>query len=139
MIKNLTKLRWIVWTSLIAAILLTGCKSDPNEDFIQGIWYYNSEHLANIPAESHQSDNWLFERRTFQNASCCFTKTNMRGSYRILESDENTIELELYEIVGDQGGTAIPDDTTIVLTIIIDQENDTIKINRAEPYTRITP
>lgn len=137
--KNLTRLQWTALMLLFTALLLTGCKSDPNEDFIQGIWYYNSEHLANIPAESHQSDNWLFERRTFQNASCCFTKTNMRGSYRVLESEENTIELELYDIVGDQGGAAIQEGTTVVLTIVIDRENDTLKINRAEPYTRITP
>lgn len=120
-------------------ILLAGCKSDPNEAFIEGIWYYNSEHLSNIPAESHQSDNWLFERKTFQNASCCFTETNMRGSYRILESEEGVIELELYDIVGDQGGTVIQSGTTLFLRIEIDEENDTIKINRTGPYIRTTP
>jgi hypothetical protein len=129
----------IVLCLVVLAVLFTGCQSDPNDDFIQGIWYYNSEHLANIPAESHQSDNWLFEDRTFQNASCCFVKANMQGKYRILESEENVIELELYDIMGDQGGNPIPSGTTILLRIEIDRENDIIKINRTEPYTRITP
>lgn len=131
--------RWIVLCLIILVILLSGCKSDPNEEFIQGIWYYNDEHLSNIPAESHQSDTWLFENRFFQNASCCFVKSNLNGSYRIQESEKNSIKLELYNIDGDQGGNPISRQTTILITIEINQENDTIKINRTEPYFRITP
>ena len=126
--------------ALIAlAFLLSGCVSDPNEAFIQGIWYYNDEHLSNIPAESHLSENWLFERGTFENVACCFVKVNMQGSYRILESEGNTLKLELFNIDGDQNGIPISKQATVLLTIVIDQENDTIKINRTEPYFRITP
>lgn len=123
----------------ILAVLFSGCTSDSNDAFIQGIWYYNDEHLSNIPAESHLADNWLFERGTFENASCCFVKVNMQGKYRILESEGNTIRLELFNIEGDQEGIPISRNATIAIKIVIDQENDTIKINRTEPYFRITP
>lgn len=131
------KLKILALIALI--ILLAGCVSDANEDFIQGIWYYNDEHLSSVPAESHLSDNWLFERGIFKNAACCFVKVNMQGRYSILESEENSLKLELYDIKGDRGGHSIPPQTTMIITILIDEENDTIKINRAEPYIRITP
>jgi len=135
---NLDK-TWIIPILIFSLILLTGCKSDPNEDFIQGIWYYNDEHLRSIVGESQQEDKWTFANKTFQNTSCCFTKVNLQGSYSILESEENALELELFNIVGDQGGASVAKQTTIVIKIAIDQDNDTIIINRAGPYTRITP
>lgn len=130
---------WIVICLIVLAFFLIGCKSDPNEDFIQGIWYYNDEHLRSIVGESQQEDNWTFVNKTFQNTSCCFTKVNLQGSYSILESEENALELELFNIIGDQGGASVAKQTTMVIKIAIDQDNDTIIINRAGPYTRITP
>lgn len=130
---------WIILALIAFIILFTGCKSDPNETFIQGIWYYNDEHLRGIVGESQQEDRWLFDNRTFQNTSCCFVKTNFRGSYSILKSEENTLELELFDIVGDQGGMAISKQARMPLIIKINLENDTIEINRSGPYTRMTP
>jgi hypothetical protein len=130
---------WVVICLIVPAFLFTGCKSDPNDDFIQGIWYYNDEHLRSITGESQQEDKWLFDKKTFQNTACCFAKINMQGKYSILKSEANILELELFDIVGDQGGTMVSKQTTINITIKIDQENNTIEINRSGPYTRMTP
>jgi hypothetical protein len=120
------------------ALLLSGCSQDPNVKFIQGVWEYKSEHLSNLPGESHLTDTWLFDRGTFKNDTCCFNKGTMQGKYSIVESEENTLKIELYDIQGDQGGHSISSRTEFLIIIEINHEDDTLEINHTDPYYRLT-
>ena len=126
-------------TLIFLGAILAGCKPDPNEEFIQGVWFYNDEHLQNLPAESHLTDQWLFDRGTFQRATCCFVTANYTGNYRTLESKEDRLRLELYNLKGDIGNTSLSSKELLEITIIIHADEDTLKIDRAEPYLRMTP
>jgi hypothetical protein len=129
----------MVTMSLILVFLLTGCSKDPNERFIQGLWYFKDPHLANIPAESAQETQWLFENGLFEAVSCCFSKFNLQGNYRILESEEDILTLELYNLAGDQQGVSVSRQDTTQFRIVLDRENDALTISRAGPFNRLTP
>ena len=124
---------------LLLAVALTGCKKDPNVEFIQGNWYYRDAHLANIPSESAQATNWDFYNWTFTLDSCCFTESYFSGYYRVVESKDNKLTLELYNMQGQNGDTVLHKDDTISIVITIDQEADTIKIYSDGPYSRVSP
>jgi len=124
---------------LLLAMALTGCKKDPNVEFIQGLWYYKDAHLANIPSESAQTTNWDFYNWTFTLDTCCFYEAYYSGYYRVVESKDNQLTLELYNMQGQNGGTVLYKDDTITIVITIDHEADTIKIYSDGPYARIGP
>jgi hypothetical protein len=124
---------------LLLAMALTGCKKDPNVEFIQGLWYYKDAHLANIPAESAQTTNWEFYNWTFTLDTCCFYEAYYSGYYRILESKDNKLTLELYHLQGTIGGTVLHRDDPMTIVIKIDPEADTIRITGDGPYTRVGP
>jgi hypothetical protein len=118
---------------------LAGCKPDANEEFIQGVWFYNDEHLQNLPAESHLTDQWLFDRGTFQRATCCFVTADYSGNYRLLESEQDHLQLELYNLRGDIGNASLSRQDLLVITLTIQADEDSLQIDRASPYHRLTP
>jgi hypothetical protein len=132
--------RTIIWTTTIIMILVvSGCKKDPKVEFIQGAWNYKDAHLANIPAESAQVTNWVFDNYYFSMDSCCFYKANYSGYYSITDRDENKLTLELYNMRGQIGGTVLYKDDTMTIVIKLDPEADTIKISGDGPYARVGP
>ena len=133
-----TSIRLVVLLTIWFSVFLTACKADQNEAFIQRVWSYKDPHLSNIPAESAQYDSWIIDRKTFQNESCCFSKASFNGNYRIVQSDEAKIVLELYNLSGDIQGSPLSRDDKLEITIKTDPDADTIQINRTGPYTRLT-
>jgi hypothetical protein len=123
---------------LLAAFALTGCKADPNEEFIQGQWYDNNDHLANIPAESAQESFWYFDNKTFETYGCCFTPMSFSGYYRILKSEGDILLLELYNLKGQNQSGPYSSTDTMPLEIEIDRQADTIQIG-SDPFTRVSP
>lgn len=123
---------------LASSALLAGCLRDPNVAYIQGAWYYNDAHLASVPGESQLETWWTFAGGRFEETACCFAELSLTGEYRILESEGDTLLLELYNVTGHQEGYAVQGATTAV-KIVIDRENDTLRIGRAGPFTRLTP
>ena len=113
---------------LLVAFILAGCKMDPNEEFIQGQWYDNNDHLANIPAESAQESFWLFDHNSFETYGCCFVNVNFSGNYRILKSEGDNLQLELYNLSGMNAGIVFNKDETLWLKINIDRQADSIKL-----------
>ena len=68
---------------MIMPLVVSGCKQDPRLQFIQGGWYYKDAHLANIPAESAQTTNWVFDNGYFSMDTCCFTEAYFSGKYYV--------------------------------------------------------
>ena len=120
-------------------LALTGCKPDPNVQFIQGTWYYNDAHLGSVVAEPGQETYWTFDRGAFEFSTCCFYKAVQYGHYRVVESEGAELKLELFNIEGHVQGMShsIPD--ARMLRIVIDAEADTLRIDREEPFSRTTP
>ena len=125
----------LLWLS----VALVGCKKNPKLEFIQGVWYYKDAHLANIPSESAQVTNWVFDNGFFSMDSCCFVKMNFSGYYSVADSTESELTLELFNLQGLYGGTVLYRNDTMSAVIKIDTEADTIRINNDGPYTRIGP
>jgi hypothetical protein len=125
---------------LVALSLLTvGCKKDPRVEFIQGEWYYKDAHLANIPAESAQTTNWVFDHGYFSVDSCCFVESYFSGNYYVSDRQENELTLELINLKGQNGGMVLFRDDSMTIVITIDPEADTIKVSNDGPYARISP
>jgi hypothetical protein len=121
------------------SVALVGCKKDPKVEFIQGVWYYKDAHLANIPGESAQVTNWVFDNGYFSMDSCCFVKMNFSGYYRVTDRAESELTLELFNLQGQYGGMVLYRDDTMSAVIKIDTEADTVRINNDRPYSRVSP
>jgi hypothetical protein len=119
------------------ALLLAGCKMDPNEEFIQGQWYDNDDHLSNLAGESRQETSWYFEDKTFEVYGCCFTTMDFSGYYRVVESEGDTLQLELYRLNGQNGNMIFKDMDVIPVEINVDREADTIQFGSGDAYIRV--
>ncbi len=124
---------------ILFALLMAGCSNDPNLQIIQGSWFYEDPHLKVVEGQPHWIERWIFDRGSFANSGCCFGEVNITGSYRILESDENLLLLELYNMQGTQGTMVIDRDTVTTMQVKIDPETDTLIIGRTGPYSRVSP
>jgi hypothetical protein len=117
---------------LAAAAWLGGCRMDANETFIQGSWYFSDPHLQQVISESQLEVFWSFDRGTFEQYACCFAKQQMWGRYQILQSEGDTMILELFNINGDLNSEPID------VRVTLDRQQNTIKIQRQGPFTRNT-
>ncbi len=124
---------------LLISIFLAGCKKDPKVDFIQGEWYYKDAHLANIVGESAQETSWVFDNGYFSVGSCCFVKSYFSGYYVVTDRADNKLNLELYNLEGQNGDTVLHKDDTLYAEIQLNVQADTLTINSKGPYTRIEP
>jgi hypothetical protein len=122
---------------LLLTLALAGCKMDPNEEFIQGQWYDNDDHLSNLAGESRQETSWYFEDKTFEVYGCCFATVDFSGYYRVVKSDGDTLQLELYDLQGHSGNMLYKDTDVIFLEINLDREADTIKFGSGDAYIRV--
>jgi len=124
----------LLFLSMLLAVLLLGCKPDPDHEFIQDTWVFHSEHLQNITGEQHLTIVWRFNRGTFAYAACCFNiDTQLTGSYSIRERKEDFLLLELFNVKGDASTVSAE------IFIKIDRQNDSLSINGTSPYLRQEP
>ena len=124
------------------SVFLGGCKGDPNDDFIQGTWYHNDPHLANLSGEQQEESWWTFRQGlvgTFEHYVCCFVEIVQSGNYTVLNSDGDTLVLELFNVRGHASGMSLEPDSTAEVRIQIDRQADTIKIDRTGPFIRTGP
>lgn len=121
---------------MLLSLFLTGCKMEPNEEFIQGQWYDNNDHLSNLPGESRQESFWYFDNKTFETYGCCFTHWEFSGNYRVVESDEDEMILELYNLRGYSSSTVYHSDDVAMIEIDINWGDDTISLG-SDPFTRV--
>jgi hypothetical protein len=77
---------------------------------------------------------WTFDRGTFEFYTCCFAgEIYQTGRYRILQSKENILTIELFNVKGT--GT----DGRGQMRLVIDREADTLVIQAGGPHTRVVP
>jgi hypothetical protein len=129
---------FLLTVMVMMVLAVSGCKKDPRLQFIQGEWYYKDAHLANIPAESAQTTNWVFDRGYISMDSCCFYEAHFSRKYYVSERKENQLNLELVNLSGLYGGTVLRFKDSMTIVIKIDTEADTLKISGDGPYTRIS-
>lgn len=109
---------------VLLAFGLAAC-SNPADQFLQGRWQRGNVHFV---------DEWFFDRGTFshQSAVVVFHPQVQTGRYAIIESQGDSLTLELYDLSG-----SFADDSQEI-RITIDREAGTLKIGR-EVYTRVAP
>lgn len=126
-------------TTLIVVILLfftlSACKPDPNEQFIQGIWEFANESGDERSGKAHLFFRWQISNGSFQvEQEIVLGKPLIsQGHYRILDSGEEEITLELYDV---EGNFIVSD--PYELRIQIDRENDTARFQKIL-FNRIWP
>jgi hypothetical protein len=128
------RLRYISVCLLVAIpVLLGGCASDPNEGFIQGNWHYVHQRMK--PVYHNPGEDiiyWTFDRGVYTKRICCLHNDYEDGRYRVVQVDENSITLELFE-----GRSLYSEGRQI--KIVIDRDKGTLRINRDGPFVRSFP
>lgn len=125
----------LLLTLILLPFLLTACKQDPNEEFIQGIWEFANESGDERSGRVHLFYRWQFSAGTFYvEQEIVMSKPSVsEGRYRILDSSEDLIVLELFDVEG----TFLQSDP-YELRIEIDRENNTARFQNTL-FNRIWP
>lgn len=127
-----SRLVFVFWT-LILVSFLAACASDENEAFIQGTWFYNDLHIQEQVGESFSQTTWIFDGGNYEVYTCCFVESHQYGRYAILESSEDSLLLELFNIDGKFNSDRFQ------VNVKIDRQSDAISLLRQGPFTRISP
>jgi hypothetical protein len=112
---------------LIGSILFLGGCTDPNYEFIQGAWHFIHRRVEVGHQPGPDVQYWIFSGGTYSNYSCCIHEDSENGKYRVTDSDETSITIELYDTVGSSGGNE-----DRVIKIVINREFDTLKFGNME-------
>jgi hypothetical protein len=118
---------------LALVAFLVACASDENEAFIQGSWFYNSQHIQEQVGESFLEVYWTFDGGNYETYSCCFTEFHQYGRYAIVESEGDRLMLELFNIDGKFNSERVQ------ILVKIDRQADMISLTGGGPFTRISP
>lgn len=108
---------------------LSGCR-DPNLAFIQGDWFFSVPGVAGITPQSSVHTYWQFDDGKFMAHSCCADRPGMAGSYRVVESGEDVLTLELYDVEGPGAQEGYE------LTVRIQREAGSISLQGVGPFER---
>ncbi len=118
---------------LALVAFLVACASDENEAFIQGSWFYNSQHIQEQVGESFLEVYWTFDGGNYETYSCCFMEFHQYGRYAIVESEGDRLTLELFNIDGKFNSERVQ------ILVKIDRQADMISLTGGGPFTRISP
>jgi hypothetical protein len=120
---------------LLLLFTLAACTPDPNAEFIQGTWEFVNETGEERSGAAHVYQVWQFRGGSFYFEQEIFFgfPQYAEGHYRMLESIEGEVVIELYDVSGTQ-----PLGNPAELTILIDEANDTLRIQRVL-YVRAGP
>jgi hypothetical protein len=105
---------------VLISFILGGCM-DQNEEYIQGNWHRGDVHFA---------DDWYFDRGNFEHySSVTLSSPRLQaGRYRVLEVEEGSIIIELYDLQLAFG------DERQDIKITFDRDNDAIRIMGKDYY-----
>jgi hypothetical protein len=112
------------------ALIGSGCR-DQNDEFIQGMWVFANEYEVERSGPAHLFYIWQFGNGSFYNEQTVGATRNLYGNYRIINSGDGYLELELYNLEG-----TIQHVDTSRLSIKIDYEKNQIRIGRTLFYRR---
>lgn len=120
---------------VLFALCLTSCKPHPHQEFLEGGWVFVDPHLNDVIGQSYLEHIWVFTEGRFSYETCCLREIYMRGFYRVAESGEDFLILDLYDIQANE--MAYQADQQIRITL--DPVGDTIKVALGGPYIRLNP
>ena len=112
---------------------ISGCRMDPNEEFIQGSWYYLDPHLEQMTSEAQLEVFWTFDRGSYEYYACCFVKMQQTGRYAFIRSEGDSLYIEMFNPNGDTRAEPVE------MKIVINREAGTIKIPGSGELTRTMP
>lgn len=129
-----TRKRLAILFALFLLFQAAASCQDPNDAFIQGTWEFQFDHLDDMISEEHLTVVWFFSGGNFTYQSCCFNMDiEAGGRYRILDSSEDRLTIELYNTYGTGsrfGGEIL---------ILLDRENNQLTIQGEGPFQRLGP
>ena len=123
--KPKTSIRLLLPLVLIL-LSLTACAPDPNEEFLQGRWIFANEGGNDRSGPAHVFYEWVFAGGTFSREFAVAVPMTLYGNYRILESRENYLRLEIYNLNGTESYAYTDQKGEIVIKLY--PEKDQIKI-----------
>ena len=103
---------------------------DPNDEVIQGSWYYLDPHLEQVIAEQELEVFWTFDRGAYEYYACCFVKMQQTGRYTVIKSEGDDLYIELFNPNGDTRAEPVE------IKIVVNREEGTIKIPGSGEFTR---
>lgn len=118
---------------IAAGMILSGCAMDPNEEYIQGSWYYLDQHLQDVIGESQLEVFWSFDRGAYEYYACCFVRTQQTGRYAVTKSEGDELYIELFNPDGDTRAEPVG------VKIVINRDEGTIKVQGSGEFRRRVP
>ena len=122
---------WMVFCLLT----VTGCTPDPKHEFIEGQWIFVDPHLQDVIGQSFLEHVWVFGDGAFSYDVCCLHEVYMTGYYDIVETGDDYLIMDLYNIDANE----IIYETDQQIRITLDQTADTMIISLGGPYIRVYP
>jgi hypothetical protein len=114
-------------TIAMMLLVLSACSPNPNEAFIQGTWSIVNETDAGGSTSAIKYFEWEFREGYFYRQQELDPRSiiQSQGRYRILESDEDGIVLELFDIKGER---FTYNNSPTDIKIEIHRDQDTIRV-----------
>lgn len=111
----------------VMLLIFSACSPDPNEAFIQGTWSITNELSPAGSASAIKYFEWEFRNGYFYRAQEIdpLNIIQSQGRYQILESDEDVLVLELFDIKGER---FTYNNSPIDIKIEINRDQDTIQV-----------
>jgi hypothetical protein len=122
---GLTALLW-----LVIAVGLSGC-TDRNEGYIQGDWFFSAPGVGGITSVTSVHTYWNFDDGAVVAESCSEDRPGFSGHYRVVESEGDSLILELFDV---EGAGA---DDAYHLQIVIDRVAEAQSIQGVGPFSRM--
>ncbi|MCJ7550088.1 MAG: hypothetical protein MUQ30_10440 [Anaerolineae bacterium] len=115
---------------LLLAAVAVGC-TDRNAAFIQGDWFFGAPGVGGITRQTSVHTDWNFDDGALVAHSCCDNRPGMSGHYRIVESEEDSLVLELFNTEG----AGVEDGYQV--QIVIDRAAEALSIQGVGPFLRM--
>lgn len=108
-------------------LMLSACSPNSNEAFIQGTWSLVNETSSGGSTSAIRYFEWEFRDGYFYRAQEIDPRSiiQAQGKYRIVESDEDILVLELFDI---QGERFTYENSPTEIMIEIDRDQDLIRV-----------
>jgi hypothetical protein len=114
---------------LLAVVGLSGC-TDTNAEYIQGDWFFSAPGVGGITSQTSVHTYWNFDAGTLVAHSCCKDRPGMSGDYRVVESEGDSLVLELFNMEGAGAEDGYQ------LRIVIDRSGEALSIQGVGPFSR---
>ena len=125
----LRTLRWGVLLCLALAVLV-GCVRERKLS-LEGEWTLSGPASAGVGRQESVYSSWRFEDGAVTARACCTPGAELCGSYRVLQSGEDSVVLGIDIIDGESAGDGLQ------VVVVWDSDEDALLIQGIGPYYRV--